>query len=213
MNTTKNLNYYMSLNYPILLEKYEEDGQERIVLRIPELKGVWASGSNFEESMADLAETKKVWFEACLEERIKIPEPVSEEDFSGKFVLRLDRSLHRVLSEQAKQAGVSLNQYVKEILKNHLKDSEVLTQIAGLREDLKPFMGLSKEMVLVQHRVKNIEDTFSSQLEQMSQTQWLTRVLLGEQTYSNWITPQINKIGGDFYCIVPSQQPQSKEED
>ncbi|MBQ9413128.1 MAG: toxin-antitoxin system HicB family antitoxin [Oscillospiraceae bacterium] len=34
------------------------------------------------------------------------------EEFSGKFVLRIPRSLHRSLKEAADREGVSLNQYV-----------------------------------------------------------------------------------------------------
>lgn len=34
------------------------------------------------------------------------------EDYSGKFVLRLPRSLHKLLKEEAAIEGVSLNQYM-----------------------------------------------------------------------------------------------------
>ena len=34
------------------------------------------------------------------------------EDYSGKLVLRIPRSLHRELKEAAKEEGVSLNQYM-----------------------------------------------------------------------------------------------------
>jgi antitoxin HicB len=36
---------------------------------------------------------------------------VSDEKFSGKFVLRLPKSLHRKLARNAKKENVSLNQY------------------------------------------------------------------------------------------------------
>ena len=41
----------------------------------------------------------------------KIPEPISDDDFSGKFTLRLPKSLHKLLSIQAEKEGISLNQY------------------------------------------------------------------------------------------------------
>ena len=216
MKTSKNLEYYMALNYPILLEKYEEDNEQKIGLRIPELKGVWASGDNFEQAITDLEETKKTWFEVCLKEEIEIPEPVSEEDFSGKFVLRVEPSLHRVLSEQAKQTGVSLNRYVKEILKEHLKDSEVLTQIAELREVLKPLVGLSKEMVLIQHRVKSLEDAFSSQPEQIPSGHWITREFSLTDEGAQLVDPlgtSRKYVAKAIYCASPSHFYQLKKED
>ena len=36
----------------------------------------------------------------------------SLEDYSGKLVLRIPRSLHKELKEEAKAEGVSLNQYM-----------------------------------------------------------------------------------------------------
>ncbi len=115
----KDLEYYMSLNYPATIELYEEDGKIRFGLQVPELSGVWAEGKTIEEAYADLIGTKKVWFGTCLEKGIDIPEPVSEDDFSGKFLLRIPTKLHMALSKQAKKEGLSLNQYVKSILETH----------------------------------------------------------------------------------------------
>jgi predicted HicB family RNase H-like nuclease len=42
--------------------------------------------------------------------------PATEQDYSGKFVLRLPKSLHRRLAQQAEQEGVSLNQYAVSLL-------------------------------------------------------------------------------------------------
>lgn len=41
----------------------------------------------------------------------KIPDPINDDDFSGKFTLRLPKSLHKLLSIQAEKEGISLNQY------------------------------------------------------------------------------------------------------
>ena len=46
-----------------------------------------------------------------MEEGISIPEPVSEEEYSGQFKLRIPKSLHRSLAEHARQEGISMNQY------------------------------------------------------------------------------------------------------
>jgi hypothetical protein len=47
---------------------------------------------------------------------MEIPEPSYPEEYSGKFNLRIPRSLHRQLAESAERDGVSLNQYVAALL-------------------------------------------------------------------------------------------------
>ena len=42
---------------------------------------------------------------------MEIPEPIKEESLSGKFVIRVPKSLHRRLVIEAEKEGVSLNQY------------------------------------------------------------------------------------------------------
>ena len=51
------------------------------------------------------------WIETKLENGFSIPEPIDDEKYSGKFVLRLPKSLHKNLAIEAEKEGVSLNQY------------------------------------------------------------------------------------------------------
>ena len=50
----KDLEHYMSLNYTFTVDQYEEDGELRFGLEIPELKGVWAHGATIDEAYTDL---------------------------------------------------------------------------------------------------------------------------------------------------------------
>lgn len=101
------------------------------VLRIPEDKGggytaclpqfgrlaVVGDGETIMEAIADLEESKRALFEEYLEEGLEIPEPDAEdEEFSGKFMLRIPKYLHKELSIGAKRNAVSLNQYVNGLL-------------------------------------------------------------------------------------------------
>ena len=54
---------------------------------------------------------RKEWLIAAMEEGISIPEPVSEEEYSGQFKLRIPKSLHKSLAEHSKAEGISMNQY------------------------------------------------------------------------------------------------------
>ncbi len=57
-----------------------------------------------------IEDAKLGWIEDALESGDPVPEPRDTEDFSGKVVLRMPKSLHRDLARRAKVEGVSLNQ-------------------------------------------------------------------------------------------------------
>ena len=51
------------------------------------------------------------WIETKIEAGLNIPIPADTDKYSGKFVVRLPKSLHRRLVTEAGREGVSLNQY------------------------------------------------------------------------------------------------------
>lgn len=112
----KNLNYFMSLNYPVTVEKYTEDEETYFSLEIPDLPGCGSYGTTFEEAFQRLEESKELWLEESIKRGLYISEPVSEDDFSGKFLLRIPARLHMSLSKKAKSLNLSLNQFVKSLL-------------------------------------------------------------------------------------------------
>src|ERR1700687_2811649 len=110
----KDLNYYLSLPYTIVL-KQDEEGD--FLAHLEEIPRCQAHGGTIQEAIDHLNEMKTLWFEECLESNQAIPEPVIEEVLpSGKWVQRVPRSLHKKLSELAKREGVSLNQLVSGVL-------------------------------------------------------------------------------------------------
>ena len=162
----KDLEYYMSLNYPFTVELYKENGELRFGLQIPELQGVWADGKTIQEAYANLIATKKLWFETCLDKGIEIPEPVSEKDFSGKFILRLDPRLHRTLSERAQKSRISLNQYIRTLLEKQISNSDLIAEIRQLGKltvkQSEAIDNLRKELTSLDHRIGSLEEAFSS---------------------------------------------------
>jgi len=105
----KTLDYYMNLPYTIELRQDPEEGW---FVRVKELRGCMSQGDTAEEAVAMIREAMELWLEVALEDGLPIPEPRPEEDYSGKFVVRVPRSLHRELVDSAKREGVSLNQYI-----------------------------------------------------------------------------------------------------
>lgn len=107
---SKNLRYYLELSYKIEIIPSPEGGYAAKVVELP---GCISQGQTLEEVVTNIQDAKVCWLEAALEEGMPIPEPaLSNEDYSGKLVVRMPKSLHRVLVERAKEENVSLNQYI-----------------------------------------------------------------------------------------------------
>ncbi len=110
----KNLEKYLKLRYPMEVVECEEGGY---FAQYTDLPGCMAQGETAEEAVRELEAAKRPWMEACLESGVEIPpphEPVPE--YSGKFVVRLPKSLHRELATKAEHDGMSLNSYVLHLL-------------------------------------------------------------------------------------------------
>ena len=114
----KDVKYYTSLPYR---EVIEADPAGGYVGYIPDLKGCVTQAETKTEIIELLDDAKKVWIEAALEDGLVIPEPEQSEDFSGRFSLRLPKSLHRNLALSAKEEGVSLNQMAMCLIASGLK--------------------------------------------------------------------------------------------
>ena len=113
----KNLNYYLNLEYTIRLKK---NSDESFFAEIEELPGCITEGDTKEETLKMLEDAKTGWLEVALERNLTIPEP-SPDEFSGKFNIRVPKSLHRKLAYRAKEEEVSLNTLVTTTLASALK--------------------------------------------------------------------------------------------
>jgi len=110
--TEKNLDHYMSLAYPVRI--YPEPDSSGYTAEIPDLPGCITCADTLDELWAMIEDAKRGWLELALEDGDLIPEPSlpAADGTSGKFTVRMPRSLHRKLAEQARREGVSLNQFV-----------------------------------------------------------------------------------------------------
>jgi antitoxin HicB len=105
----KPLEYYLNLKYPVTLRVSHEGG---FVAEIEELPGCFAQGETLEETYAEIEVARSLWLETTYEDGQDIPLPRDNRDFSGKFIVRVPKSLHRQLDLLAEREGVSLNQYL-----------------------------------------------------------------------------------------------------
>ncbi|HEY1935076.1 MAG TPA: type II toxin-antitoxin system HicB family antitoxin [Acetobacteraceae bacterium] len=81
------------------------------LIEFPDPPGCMSDGETIEEAIANGAEAKQDWIAAMREAGRPVPPPTTEaaEAYSGKWVLRTPKSLHRSLAERAREEGVSLN--------------------------------------------------------------------------------------------------------
>ena len=108
----KNIKYYMKLKYPTQLTEIPAEDGGGYLIEIPLLKGCVSDGETITEALKNIEEAKEEWFAYMLENNLSIPEPADISKYSGKFVVRIPKSLHKTISEQSRMEGLSLNQYV-----------------------------------------------------------------------------------------------------
>lgn len=101
---------YMNMPYNITIQKQTDESGEYYYAKVMELDGCQSDGETVEEAYKNLREAMEGYIETKLENGAEIPLPITDR-YSGKFVVRIPRSLHRSLAEAAAREGVSLNQY------------------------------------------------------------------------------------------------------
>ena len=107
----KNVRYYMGLPYTLIIQPYQCESEFYYVGKVLELDGCVADGDTGEETLANLRNAMEGWIETKLANGFNVPEPLAESSSSGKFTVRLPKTLHQRLTLEAKQEGISLNQY------------------------------------------------------------------------------------------------------
>jgi predicted HicB family RNase H-like nuclease len=123
---TRDLEELMGLKHPIVIKELSTEDGGGIVASIPALgeDAFVADGSTIEEAIQNLQDVKRTLFQYYIEKGIEIPKPLSEDSFSGKFVVRLPKYLHRQLVEDAAANTVSLNNYCLSLLsRNQIAES------------------------------------------------------------------------------------------
>lgn len=136
----KSLTYDKGVEYNIIIQKQESDGESWFIAYTDELGkfACYGRGETKVEALTSFLEEKDVFIEYLLNEGLNIPEPKSEEieKYSGFFNVRTSPQLHANLIAQAKEQKVSLNLYVNQIIAAALdskkNENAILDKIAEL---------------------------------------------------------------------------------
>jgi predicted RNase H-like HicB family nuclease len=100
----------MAFPYRIVTEWHEDDSC--FVARVPAIPGVAAHGPSPDKAAREAMIAAQGALEVMAEDGQAPPPPDSAAAYSGNIRLRLPRSLHRQLDEEATAEGVSLNQWM-----------------------------------------------------------------------------------------------------
>ena len=109
MTTKSDVAYYMALPYSYTLIPDPDEGG--FAIKVNELPGCISQGDTADEAMTRIREAMECWIESAIQHGDPIPEPGGE-GFSGKFLTRVPKRVHKALSEAAEREGVSLNLFV-----------------------------------------------------------------------------------------------------
>lgn len=133
--------------YSVNLMWSDEDGC--YVATIPEFPRLSAFGDTPEEAIKEAQYAAESFIEIYNEEGIEIPAPSKHLPFSGQTRIRIPKSLHAALTQEAKNDGISLNSYILHCLSKRHNDSR-----------LKNIESLLKNFCFMQTSTKEETSTF-----------------------------------------------------
>ena len=115
----KTVEYYLNLPYKIEILPVPKDKGGGYIASLPEV-GSYAmvgDGETEDEALKQLKKSMRQRFSAYIKKGIPIPEPTpKKEEYSGRFVLRIPKSLHATLASSASKEGTSLNTHIVTLL-------------------------------------------------------------------------------------------------
>ena len=110
---------YMKLPYTRIIKEMNDESGHYYYGSVLELDGCQSTAETVDELMKSLDEAMEGYLEVKLEHNYPIPLPQQDDSYSGRFVLRLPKTLHKRLSIEASNEGVSLNQWACYKLSQH----------------------------------------------------------------------------------------------
>ncbi len=96
------------IDYTFTVRRLHTEEGGGYLAEVDDLNGCMADGGTPEEAISNLEDAVESWIKTAKEFNKPIPLP-SYESYSGKWVVRTPKNLHRKLAELSKREGVSLN--------------------------------------------------------------------------------------------------------
>ncbi|MBN1182670.1 MAG: toxin-antitoxin system HicB family antitoxin [Bacteroidales bacterium] len=185
MSKRKELSYYLSLEYPIIIRQVSFEDDKWFIAYCHELgRGAcYGIGDNQVNAIKNFMREKEDFIRLLYENNRAIPEilPESNENLlSGTFSLRTTPQMHSQLSKMAKQSGVSTNQFCITLLAAGLRETQLNEEI-------------NKNLHQIQSMIKDHHSYMTDQLKYRFGDKSLYKV-----------------SGGDFSAIQFADKPESE---
>ena len=199
----KDLKFYLNLRYPITIHPDPDGGY---VAEIEELPGCMTQAETLDEAFKAIEDARQVWIQGTYEMGQDIPLPRDMEEYSGKFVVRIPRSLHRNLVRVAKQEGVSLNQYIASLLAARVQWDITLSQVQSIPRPRTPEQILQsvEELFSERERATFVSPLTSRESEVLNYVaqgylnkQIAERLGVSEQTIKDHISSILRKLNAN----------------
>jgi antitoxin HicB len=107
---------YTSLPYHVVLVRDGEEKGKPWTASVEELAGCLSRGKTSDEALRGIQAAMEGWITAALAEGRDVPQPKSATSHSGRLLLRMPRTLHADLTRASEREGVSLNQFITDVL-------------------------------------------------------------------------------------------------
>lgn len=146
------LSFYLDLSYPYTVMP----DNEAFFIEFPDLPGCMTQVRSESDIPEAAEEIRTLWIETAHEKGWTIPEPIMYSEFSGKFLTRIPKSLHRELVMAARQGGMSLNAYVGYLLANRNVAAQINARIAGLETQLSALSDQLRQSVDVERHATSV---------------------------------------------------------
>ena len=113
---------YKKLDYQNRIEKLSPEDGGGYYITYPDLPGCSSDGETIEEAIKMGEDARICWIETAYEIGKEIPMPFSYIDnFKGRITVRVPKTMHKELIEEADEEGISLNQYLIYIISKGMK--------------------------------------------------------------------------------------------
>ena len=149
--TTKAVENYLRSPYTIQLRQYEDGA---FFAEVAELPGCMTEADTAEEALETIRDAMAGWIEVALSEGLPIPEPAAQAEYSGRFLVRAPKSLHRDLALRARAEGASLNQFVVTTLSRALGGRGEREELRRWAEQFAKDRGIKKRDVVAAVRAR-----------------------------------------------------------
>lgn len=107
-------------DYPFTIRHLSPEDGGGYLIEFPDLPGCISDGETIEETIENGIDAVQCWIQAATAAKREIPKPDDLGSVSGKWVQRVPKSLHKRLTLQAREDGVSLNMLVVSMIAQSL---------------------------------------------------------------------------------------------